>query len=62
MKKGVEIVKEVYFTNNPNHPTIEYSDLYKYMQILIDWDKREIRTFMSSKWSSSYNVNKVVKF
>ena len=62
MKKGTEILKEVYFTNDPHHPTMSYSDSYKYMQILINWDKREIQTYMQSNWNSSYNVNNVVKF
>lgn len=65
MKKGIEILKEVYFTNVKENVEIyglEYSELYTYMQILIDYDKREIRTFLKSNWNSSYNKNIITKF
>ena len=65
MKKGIEILKEVHFTNvkeNVEVYGLEYSELYTYMQILIDYDRREIRTFLKSNWNSSYNKNIVTKF
>ena len=65
MKKGIEILKEVHFTNvkeNVEVYGLEYSELYTYMQILIDYDKREIRTFLKSNWNSSYNKNIVTRF
>ena len=62
MKKGIEILKEVYFTVNPYHSFMVYSEKYSYMQVLVDWDKREIRTFLKSTWNSSFDVNKVLKF
>ena len=65
MKKGIEILKEVHFTNvkeNVEVYGLEYSELYTYMQILIDYDKREIRIFLKSNWNSSYNKNIVTKF
>ncbi len=65
MKKGIEILKEVHFTNVKENAEIygmEYSASYTYMQVLIDWDKREIRTFLRSNWNSGYNKNIVEKF
>jgi len=65
MKKGVEILKEIYFCvdeENAKSYNMEYSEQYSYMQVLIDYDKREIRTFLKSTWNSSYDVNQVTKF
>ena len=65
MKKGIEIIKEVRFAQSEETARIygmEYSSLYDYMQVLIDWDKHEIRTYMHSTWNSSYDVKDVHKF
>lgn len=65
MKRGVEIIKEVHFCTDKETAEIygmENSELYSYMQVLIDWGKREIITFLKSTWNSSYDVNQTVKF
>lgn len=65
MKKGVEIVKEVYFAADKETAKIynmEYSEQYSFMQIIMDYDKREMRTFLKSTWNSSYDVHQVTKF
>lgn len=65
MKKGIEILKEVYFCNDKKNAEtygMEYSATLSYMQVLIDYDKREIRTFKKSNWNSSYNTTEITKF
>lgn len=65
MKHGIEIVKDVHFCQDKETARLygmEHSDLYSHMQVLIDWDKREIRTFLKSKWNSNHDVNQTVKF
>lgn len=65
MKSGIEILKEVYFCSDEKTAKIcgmEFSEKYSYMQVLIDWDKREIRTYIRSLWNRSYDVSKTVKF
>lgn len=65
MKRGIEILKEVYFCRDEKTAKIcgmEFSEKYSYMQVLIDWDKREIRTYIRSLWNRSYDVEKTVKF
>ena len=49
MKKGIEIVKEVYFCKDKNIAQLsgmEYSEKWSFMQIMIDWDKKEVITFL----------------
>ena len=65
MKRGIEILKEVYFCRDKETAKLyglEFSEKYSYMKVLIDWDKREIRTYISSVWNSSYDVKETVKF
>lgn len=65
MKRGVEIIKEVHFCSDKETARLygmEQSDQYSLMRVTIDWDNREIRTFLKSTWNSSYDVNQTVKF
>ena len=65
MKRGIEILKEVYFCRDEKTAKLygmEFSEKYSYMQVLIDWDKREIRTYIRSAWNNSYDIEKTVKF
>lgn len=65
MKRGIEILKEVNFCKDKETAKIcgmEFSVEYSYMQVLIDWDKREIKTYIRSLWNRSYDVEKTVKF
>lgn len=65
MKKGVEILKEIYFCSDEETAKVmnmQYSSTWSFIQILIDYDNQEIRTFKRSNWNSSYNVTEVTKF
>ena len=65
MKSGIEILKEVNFCSDEKTAKIcgmEFSEKYSYMQVLIDWDNREIRTYIRSLQNRSYDVSKTVKF
>lgn len=65
MKKGVEILKEIYFCSDEETAKVmnmQYSSIWSFIQILIDYDNQEIRTFKRSNWNSSYNITEVTKF
>ena len=64
-EKGIEIVKEVYFCKDKNIAQLsgmEYSEKWSFMQIMIDWDKKEVITFLKSTWNSTYDTRTVTKF
>lgn len=63
--KGTEILKQVHFT--ASHETarkhnMEYSDKYIFMQVLIDWNKRELITFLKSREDIKLDRTNIEKF
>lgn len=67
MKKGIEILEEVYFAStekisNRYVDKLVVSKDYEYMQVSIDWDNRKICILLISRWNSDYDIRNVVDF
>ena len=63
MKNKTKIIKEIYFCADKETAKIynlEYSERQTQCQVLLDYDKNEIRIFFKSTWNSDYNQTEII--